>query len=144
MLVYRVELKASIFSSYDGWCKQLGPYNGYVSDDADELHVYLDIHGIEFGLNFSCSDERHIPPYDDERLMRNLAKHGKHYRNYLFGFSSLQKLSKWFDSWEREILEHQGYICMVYETDLLFAGKTQCVFSKAATPIRFIPLSEIY
>lgn len=143
MLVYRVELKASILSKYDGWCKQLGPYTGCVSDE-DDLYEYLDIHGMEFGPNFSTSETRHPAPHEDERLMRNLKKHNTSYVKYFFGFSSLQKLSKWFDSWEREILENQGYICMVYETDLLFAGNKQCVFSKAATPIRFIPLSEIY
>ncbi|URP85757.1 hypothetical protein ECW2_0079 [Enterobacter phage EC-W2] len=143
MLVYRVELKASILSKYDGWCKQLGPYTGCVMDGGD-LYEYLDIHGIEFGLNFGISETRHSSPNKDLRLMRNLEKHGKRYRDYIFGFSSLQKLSKWFDKWERTILENQGYICMVYETDLLFAGNKQCVFSKAATPIRFIPLSEIY
>ncbi|AOG16134.1 hypothetical protein B_008 [Cronobacter phage vB_CsaM_leB] len=143
MLVYRVELKASILSKYDGWCNQLGPYTGCVGDE-DDLYEYLDIHGIEFGLNFGVSETRHPAPCEDLRLMRNLKKHGKNYRSYIFGFSSLQKLSKWFDSWERQILENQGYICMVYETDLMFAGNKQCVFSKAATPIRFIPLSEIY
>lgn len=144
MLVYRVELKASILCAYDGWRTKLGPYNGRIPDDEDGLYEYLDIHGIEFGLNFGWSADRHPAPCDDERLMRNLKKHDKTYYNYMFGFSSRQKLAKWFDSWEREILENQGYICVVYETDLMFAGNRQCVFSKSATPISFIPLSEIY
>ena len=143
MLVYRIEMKASIFSKYDGWVSQIGPYTGRVEDE-DGLHEYLDIHGIEFGLNFCISEKRHPAPAKDERLMRNLMQHGKHYVNYIFGFSSLQKLSKWFNKWERQIMENQGFICVVYETDLMFAGKTQCVFSKSSTPIRFIPLSEIY
>lgn len=71
MLVYRVELKASILSKYDGWCKQLGPYTGCVGDE-DELYEYLDIHGIEFGLNFGVSETRHPAPCEDLRLMRNL------------------------------------------------------------------------
>lgn len=147
MFVYRVEFGLSYIECRDEWASSVGPYRNYCTSDTA---IWLDQFNksVEVWTASDVDKKRHPAPAKDERLVRNLEStglqsplcKGKH-----FGFASLQKLSKWFNKYERETLHNAGYIVMVYETNEIYAGRRQCVFVKDnATPIRFIQLSEIY
>lgn len=148
MLVFRIEFRASIVKGkYNNWCKHIGPYAGR----PEYLHQYtiewLDELCLEPNPCLRQDDNRHPAPDDDLRLQKNLQKADIDYeeQKLCFGFPSLQKLSKWFDSNERCYLDACGFICIVYETDTMIPGSKQCVFDiHNSTPTRFIRLVDIY
>lgn len=148
MLVFRIEFSASILKyGYSKWCKHIGPYAGrpgYLPQDTLE---WLDELCLEPNPCLLQDDKRHPSPSMDMRLQRNLDKANIDFEEHelCFGFPSLQKLSKWFDSDERCYLDACGFICIVYETDTMIPGNKQCVFDiHKSTPTRFIRLVDIY
>lgn len=138
MLVYRIELGVSLLDD-EKRMTNIGPY--VTHSIPDDIEYWLDLHNISPRVYITRDDSRHPAPWDDKRLMKNL----ENYRDFHFGFTSLPKLSKWFNKHDRSHLHYRGFVCMVYETDTVYAGSKQCVFPLAkATPIKMIPLVEIY
>ena len=155
MFVYRVEMRASFLeeSEYDGSItrhQNYGPYRGDMLDiDAcgylEELGFYLPyIH---------LREDDHPIPQDDRRLNRGLDRESMlddydiTNLGYYFGFTSKQKLARWFDKYDREKLHNAGFGCFVYDArnhDAI-AGNKQAIFKlKRSELLAFIPLTEIY
>ena len=72
---------------------------------------------------------RHPMPYNDSKLMEELGN--ERYVGKLFAFASLEQLKFWIHSYEaREAIHEEGCRIYVIETDEVWVGDTQCVFSK--------------
>lgn len=145
MLVYRVELNVSVIRDQDCgktyWTRNVGPYVTQVM--SIKTLKWLEQFYINPRPCVSIDDDRHPAPWEDLRLSRSL--NGGGFNGFHFGFASLPKLSKWFNKYERERLHNCGFVCMVYEVDRLYAGKSQCVFDmRRANLIDMLSLKEIY
>lgn len=153
MFVYRVEMRASFFKPIAGGdrsCYQnIGPYRGYIT------HIpngYLEHHGFNDKFEIDYREDIHPIPRDDRRLVRRLDRLGIScdyidVNGYYFGFTSKQKLARWFRKYDRENLHNAGYVCTVYECNSsdTVAGNKQALFKlKKAEPLYVIPLTEIY
>ena len=155
MFVYRVERRASFLeeSEHDGSItrhQNYGPYRGDMLDiDACGYLNEAGFYDIQIGLR----EEDHPIPQDDRRLSRGLDREsmldGDDITNlgYYFGFTSKQKLARWFDKYDREKLHNAGFGCFMYEVrnhDAI-AGNKQAIFKlKLSSLVAFIPLTEIY
>ncbi|QJI10815.1 hypothetical protein GuL6_009 [Buttiauxella phage vB_ButM_GuL6] len=147
MLVYRIELCVSTIKEINRnkltlWNRNVGPYVTQVFNNT--TLKWLENFYINPRPCISLDDARHPAPWEDDRLTRNLECRGG-FDGLHFGFSSLPKLSKWFNKYERERLHNCGFVCMVYEVDKLYAGKAQCVFDlQRANLVNMLSLKEIY
>lgn len=147
MLVFRVEFRASLLSDRSEWYSHTGPYAGRPPNLGVDAYEWLDELCLEPHPCLSQDERRHPAPWNDRRLKKNLDILDIDFeeKRLCFGFPSLQKLSKWFNSDDRCYLHHCGFICMVYETDTMIPGSKQCVFDiNNATPKRFLQLTKIY
>lgn len=155
MFVYRVEMRASFLEEceHDGSItrhQNYGPYRGYIRDI--DVCGYLEEAGF-YQPDIYLREKDHPIPQDDRRLNRGLHReslyHGDDITNlrYYFGFTSKQKLARWFDKYDREKLHNAGFGCFVYDVrnhDAI-AGNKQAIFKlKRSHLTAFIPLTEIY
>ncbi|UQJ95821.1 hypothetical protein ALHIDCOG_00434 [Klebsiella phage CPRSB] len=86
-----------------------GPYvNRYLSMDTAE---WLDQFCMNPDIYIDMDDHRHPAPDDDNRLMRNLEKDNIDFQaaGLYFGFQSIQRLSRWFNAYEREYMHNVGF-----------------------------------
>lgn len=51
-------------------------------------------------------------------------------REYLFGFRSLDALSRWFDYVDREVMHEQGFHIVVYDAEDAHHSRTQSIFHR--------------
>lgn len=155
MFVYRVEMRASFLkeSKRDGSItrhQNFGPYRGDMLD-IDECG-YLNEAGF-YDIQIGLREDDHPIPQDDRRLSRGLHRESLYHGDdittmgYYFGFTSKQKLARWFDKYDREKLHNAGFGCFVYDVrnhDAI-AGNKQAIFKlKRSELLAFIPLTEIY
>lgn len=151
MLVYRVELGFSHMDSFGGWNTHDGPYRGWFTSETLDWLESIDAGTI---FNPDVDPSKHPTPRKDPRLLRNVCNvRNKPLDQFdacdiiglYFGFGSVQKLSRWFDKWERQCLENAGYVCMVYDSEFVIPGSKQSVFDMSrSTPVRVIRLTDIY
>lgn len=146
MFVYRVEFSCSFWNDCtEKWQTKSGPYvNRYLSMDTAE---WLDQFCMNPDIYIDMDDNRHPAPDDDNRLMRNLEKDNVDFQaaGLYFGFQSIQRLSRWFNAYEREYMHNVGFVCMVYEVEKLYPGARQCVFDiDKARLVKMLSLKEIY
>lgn len=155
MFVYRVEMRASFLTEceHDGSIethRNYGPYRGDMRD-IDECGYFEEL-GF-YGVRISTRDEDHPLPSGDRRLSHRMDLECMDDTDditnlgYYFGFTSKQKLARWFDKYDREKLENAGFGCSVYDVKPhdAIAGTRQALFKlNNSVPVGFIPLTEIY
>lgn len=145
MIVYRIEFGCSFIGLSGKWQTKSGPYVN--RSPSVETSEWLDQFGLDPNICISQDDKRHPAPWNDGRLVLSLQKDGfdTDCRQFNYGFQSLPRLSRWFDKYDREYMYYKGFVCMVYEVDKLYPGKTQCVFDiTTAKIVGMISLKEIY
>lgn len=130
MLAFRVEFCASVIN-HDKWVRHIGPYAG--SEYAyGETKKWQKENGFNMDPSICYDEKLHPVPEYDYRLIRALNKNHRTYydTDNLYGFESVNFMAAWFDEDTRIELHSNGYRCMVYETDKLFCGKRQAIFSR--------------
>ncbi|QPI17965.1 transcriptional regulator [Pectobacterium phage POP12] len=136
-MIYRVELKFSVVD-FDNRLKprqtNIGPYVRFSRKRTDV--DYFSQHDIDLYPDLKVYDATTPAPSGDVGLCvafeeKNGVELDCNFKEYNFGFSSIEKLKRWFIESDRESLNECGYAVFCYECNEssdVIEGDTQTIF----------------
>lgn len=108
-------------------------------EDKNGNGIYRTEHAhMLYELDDQCFGQAHPHPNRDDKLYHhwdNLVLFGD-YRNYYFGFSTMEQLRRWmFDKAVNQKLHDAGIVISIYQTEDYYIGDTQMMFRRSTATL---------